>query len=210
MHVRCKQAQIKNHWVSHFHWCAIDKMMNGLINASFLLVFWLHTNGFCRRNPATSWKMEAVRGKAVVHGSKVLDHKTERERNDSVMSTDIQRQADRSEESVYRHVAWSDQCSRQQTERQVCDSEWQGCLEDYTSDALIKTAGFHSTFCACARTWSHAFAQTWSETLPFFIISCLLLSPHIIRIIQEALLVSQHPADPPPLPSKRLLPSAWP
>lgn len=97
--------------------------MNGLINAVFLLVFWLRINKYCRRNPATNGKTEVVRRRGIIQGTNVQDCKYERKRNDSVMSTVIQRQADSAEESVYADVTTSDHSLRKQTEVQVCCSE---------------------------------------------------------------------------------------
>lgn len=118
--------------------------------------------------------------------------KPKRQKNDSVMSTVNPCQAESSAGSVYRNVNWFDHSLRKQVEVQVCCSEWQAAWRTHTSDALIRRAGCHSTYCVCGPTSSPC-CRTWSEITPPYIISCLVLFPHINRIIQETPLVSQHP-----------------
>lgn len=100
--------------------------MNGQIKTSLLLVYWLHTNRFCWRKPAVNWKTETEGGS---QQSTEIKYKVKK-LNGRGMTTDIQRQADSIEESVYSYATSSDHSSRKQTERQVCYSEWRGCLED--------------------------------------------------------------------------------
>lgn len=143
-----------------------------------------------------------MRRKAVVHGNKVQDHKNKRRWNESVMPNFIPT-SPLVQRRVFTAMSPLQIQGRDDWQRGSCATVTDiPAWKMHASHALIQIGDF-----CCV--WSHV--EPWLQTdiirnqLFFLLFFCLVFSPHVARVIQEALLVSQHAFDPLPLPLKRLL-----